>query len=70
MSFSLDQLNVLRFSISWSRIFPEGKSSSTPNPKGVYHYHDVLSEMKSKNIEPIVSLILKQTALVCSTHLV
>ncbi|KAJ1519787.1 hypothetical protein ONE63_005040 [Megalurothrips usitatus] len=47
--------NVFRFSISWARIFPDGRNS-TINQPGVDHYHKVLDKLKEKNIEPMVTL--------------
>ncbi|XP_034248646.1 cyanidin 3-O-glucoside 7-O-glucosyltransferase (acyl-glucose)-like [Thrips palmi] len=48
-------LNALRFSISWARIFKTGRKDSI-NPAGVQHYHDVIDEMRRKNIEPVVTI--------------
>ena len=36
-----------RFSIAWSRIFPDGVGE--PNPKGVQYYHDLINELKKYN---------------------
>jgi 6-phospho-beta-glucosidase len=43
-----------RFSIAWSRIFPDG--GGEPNKPGVKFYHDLINELKKNNIEPIVTL--------------
>ena len=43
-----------RFSLSWSRIFPEG--TGEPNPAGVRFYHDLIDELAAHGIEPIVTL--------------
>lgn len=43
-----------RFSLSWSRIFPDGVGDI--NPKGVQFYHDLLDELKKNDIEPIVTI--------------
>ena len=43
-----------RFSISWSRIFPDG--TGEPNPKGVQFYHNLIDELRSAGIEPIVTM--------------
>lgn len=47
-------LRSYRFSISWSRIFPDGVGE--PNMKGVKFYHNLIDELKSSGIEPIVTL--------------
>lgn len=43
-----------RFSISWSRVFPEG--TGRVNEKGIQFYRDLISELKANGIEPIVTL--------------
>ena len=43
-----------RFSISWSRIFPEG--SGTPNQKGVDFYNRMVDELLANGIEPFATL--------------
>ena len=43
-----------RFSIAWSRVFPDG--TGEPNPEGVQYYHDLIDELKAAGIEPIVTL--------------
>jgi beta-glucosidase len=43
-----------RFSISWSRIFPEG--TGQPNPKGLDYYQRVVDELLKNNIAPYVTL--------------
>src|ERR1700722_15676372 len=45
---------VYRFSISWSRIFPDG--TGQPNEKGLAHYQRVIDELLANNIEPYVTL--------------
>jgi len=45
---------VFRFSISWSRIFPEGTGKI--NLKGVEFYHHVIDECLSAGIEPWITL--------------
>jgi beta-glucosidase len=42
-----------RFSIAWSRIFPEGKGSV--NAKGIDFYHRVIDESLKKGVEPWVT---------------
>ncbi len=47
-------VKVYRFSISWSRVFPEGKG--TPNPKGLDFYNRMLDELLKNGIEPYATL--------------
>ncbi|MDD8048242.1 MAG: glycoside hydrolase family 1 protein [Thomasclavelia sp.] len=46
---------VLRISINWSRIFPNG-DEETPNEKGLLFYDNVFDEMHKYGIEPLVTL--------------
>ena len=46
---------VYRFSISWSRIFPQG-DELTPNEKGLEFYDKVLDELEKYGIEPLVTI--------------
>lgn len=43
-----------RFSISWSRIFPDGDGQ--PNAKGMDHYVQVVEELNRQGIEPFCTL--------------
>lgn len=47
-------LNVFRFSISWSRIFPVGIGKT--NPTGMQFYHDVIDFCLANDIEPWITL--------------
>jgi beta-glucosidase len=47
-------LRAYRFSISWSRIFPD--ASGKPNPLGMDFYKRLLDELQSANIQPWVTL--------------
>lgn len=47
-------VRVYRFSISWSRIFPDG--TGQPNEKGLAYYQRVIDELLANNIEPYVTL--------------
>lgn len=47
-------LKAYRFSISWTRILPNGKG--TINKKGIQFYQDVCKELTKNNIEPIITL--------------
>ncbi|XP_067935172.1 lactase-like protein [Watersipora subatra] len=44
-----------RFSLSWSRIFPDGTAASY-NQRGMQYYKDVLVELKKANIKAMVTL--------------
>jgi beta-glucosidase len=43
-----------RFSISWSRVFPDG--TGQPNPKGLDYYSRVVDELLAHGIAPFVTL--------------
>ncbi|KAK3929370.1 Beta-glucosidase 40, partial [Frankliniella fusca] len=48
-------LNSLRFSISWTRIFPNGDINNK-NDKGVQYYHNVIKAIKAHNMKPVVTI--------------
>ncbi|HZJ86674.1 MAG TPA: family 1 glycosylhydrolase, partial [Erysipelothrix sp.] len=47
-------LEAYRFSISWSRVFPQGKGEV--NEKGIAFYDNLIDELLKNNIEPMVTL--------------
>lgn len=49
----------LRFSIAWSRIFPQGDEAE-PNEAGLAFYDKVLDELEKHNITPLITLRLPQ----------
>lgn len=48
-------LKILRFSISWSRIYPTGFEAE-PDEKGLQYYDDVIDELLKNGIEPFVTI--------------
>lgn len=51
-----------RFSIAWSRIFPEGDEDK-PNEEGLAFYDRVLDELEKHGIEPLVTISHYETPL-------
>ncbi|MEG6570399.1 glycoside hydrolase family 1 protein [Thermoanaerobacterium thermosaccharolyticum] len=47
-------LKAYRFSIAWTRIYPQGTGEI--NEKGIAFYNDLINELLSHNIEPIVTM--------------
>lgn len=43
-----------RFSIAWSRVFPDGRGEV--NLEGIQFYNDLIDELKKNGIEPIITL--------------
>ncbi|KPG69556.1 6-phospho-beta-glucosidase [Enterococcus sp. RIT-PI-f] len=48
-------LKVLRTSINWTRIFPNGDDKE-PNEKGLQFYDDLFDELHANGIEPVITL--------------
>ncbi|CAM3132422.1 beta-glucosidase/6-phospho-beta-glucosidase/beta-galactosidase [Sporolactobacillus spathodeae] len=47
--------SIYRFSIAWSRIFPNGDDSE-PNEQGLNFYDKVIRELEKYKIKPVVTL--------------
>ena len=47
-------VSAYRFSISWSRVFPDG--TGQPNEKGLSYYERVIDELLKNNIAPYITL--------------
>ncbi|SFN24818.1 6-phospho-beta-glucosidase [Izhakiella capsodis] len=47
-------LKCYRFSVAWTRIIPDGDGEI--NPAGIDFYHQMIDELRAKNIEPLVTL--------------
>ncbi|MFX3625168.1 MAG: glycoside hydrolase family 1 protein [Ectobacillus sp.] len=47
-------LKAYRFSIAWSRIYPEGRGEA--NEKGLQFYDNLINELLRYNIEPVITI--------------
>ncbi|GMY15070.1 beta-glucosidase [Fagus crenata] len=50
-------MNTYRFSITWTRILPNGTLSGGVNQVGIDHYNSVINELVKNGMEPFVTLI-------------
>nr|AHN85654.1 glycoside hydrolase family 1 [Putranjiva roxburghii] len=49
-------LDAFRFSISWTRIIPNGQISAGVNQEGIDFYNDLIDELISNGLEPFVTI--------------
>ena len=49
------QANSYRFSIAWTRLFPNG-TGTAPLAKGVAYYNKLIDDLLANNIQPLVTL--------------
>src|SRR5258705_6968520 len=47
-------VKAYRFSVAWSRVFPQG--AGTPNPKGLDFYNRLVDELLANDIKPFATL--------------
>jgi len=48
-------LNAFRVSIEWARLFPRA-GMTQPDPEAIAYYHRIFAAMRSRGIEPVVTL--------------
>ncbi|CAN0878571.1 Beta-glucosidase 24 [Linum grandiflorum] len=50
-------MNTYRFSVSWSRVLPNGTLSGGINKRGIQYYNKVINEILSQGLTPFMTLL-------------
>ena len=67
MTIVFMQVDFYQFSISWSRILPNG-FVNVNSSAGIDYYNQLIDELLQNNIQPMVSPIYQRMASVCCKY--